>query len=331
MKALVTGGTGFIGSHLVEALFQNGVEVRCLVRKTSDLSWLKGLPVELTTGDCCDKASLTGALRDIDQVFHLAGVTKAVRKETYFEVNVKGTENLIDVLLETNRSLQGFVYLSSQAAAGPCTDGSRKKETDECEPVSPYGQSKRMAEEVVLAHSRELPVVILRPCAVYGPRDRDVYVFFKLLSRGLKICLRGQDPVISLCYVEDVVRAILLASRAQGPSGEIYFVSDGKHYRMEEVGDVFAQAMDVSPVCIRIPKWVILGVASFSEGFSKLSGHPALISRGKASEMIQENWGCDITKATTALGFVPETDLARGARLTVEWYRNANWLQPRTR
>ena len=326
MKALVTGGTGFIGSHLVEALLQNGVEVRCLVRKTSDLSWLKGLPVELATGDCCDKASLTGTLRDIDQVFHLAGVTKAVRSETYFEVNVKGTENLIDVVLETNRPPRGFVYVSSQAAAGPCTDGSRKKETDECEPVSPYGQSKRMAEDVVLAHTQELPVVILRPCAVYGPRDRDVYVFFKMLSRGLKLCLWGQEQFVSLCYVGDVVRAILLASQGRGPSGEIYFVSDGKHYRMEEVGDVFAQAMGVSPVCIRIPKWVIVGLASVSEGFSKLSGRPALISRGKASEMIQENWGCDIAKAATALGFVPETDLARGAQLTVAWYRNAGWL-----
>ncbi len=326
MKALVTGGTGFIGSHLVEGLLQNGVEVRCLVRKTSDLSWLKGLSIELATGDCRDKASLAGALRDVDQVFHLAGVTKAVRDETYFEVNVKGTENLIDVILETNRSLQGFVYLSSQAAAGPCTDGNRKKETDGCEPVSPYGHSKRMAEEVVLAHAREVPAVILRPCAVYGPRDRDIYVFFKMLSRGLKLCLRGQEQFVSLCYVGDVVRAILLASRAQGPSGEIYCVSDGRHYRMEEVGDIFAQAMGVSPVCIRIPKWVIVGLASVSEGISKLSGRPALISRGKASEMIQENWGCDISKAATALGFVPETDLARGAQLTVAWYRNSGWL-----
>ena len=112
--------------------------------------------------------------------------------------------------------LQKFIYLSSQAAAGPCRNGGKKKESDQCEPVSPYGQSKRMGEEFALAHSHELPLVILRPSAVYGPRDRDIFAFFKLLSKRIKPCLSGQDQHVSLCYVEDVVQAILLASEAQG-------------------------------------------------------------------------------------------------------------------
>ena len=326
MKVLVTGGTGFIGSHVVEALLQRGTGVRCLVRRTSDLSWLKGLPVELAQGDCQDKSSLKEAAKGVDQVFHLAGVTKAVREEIYTEVNARGTENLIEACLETNPGLQRFVYLSSQAAAGPCRDGSSKKESDACDPVSPYGQSKRMGERLVLAHAHELSTLILRPCAVYGPRDRDVYAFFKLLSRGFKPCLLGEDQYLSLCYVQDVVNAILLASAAQESSGEIFFISDGGHYRMEEVGDVFAQALHVSPICIRVPKWVILGIASFSEGFSRISGKPSLISKGKAEEMVQRDWGCDITKAINVLGYAPQIDLAQGARLTVEWYRKENWL-----
>ena len=163
-----------------------------------------------------DKTSLKEAVKGVDQVFHLAGVTKAVKEKTYFEINAFGTENLIHACLEHNPHLQKFIYLSSQAAAGPCQNGSKKKESDPCEPVSPYGQSKRMGEELALAHAQELPLLILRPSAVYGPRDRDIYAFFKLLSKRIKPCLSGQDQHISLCYVEDIVQAILLAARSQG-------------------------------------------------------------------------------------------------------------------
>jgi len=322
----VTGGTGFIGSHLVEALLKKGVQVRCLLRKTSDLKWLKSLPIEVTWGDCNDKTSLREAVEGVEQVFHLAGVTKAIHEKTYFEVNAFGTENLIQACLEHNPRIQKFIYLSSQAAAGPCRNGNKKKESDQCEPISPYGQSKRMGEELALAHAHELPLLILRPSAVYGPREKDIYTFFKLLSKRIKPCLSGKDQHISLCYVEDIIQAILLAAQAQESSGEIFFLSDGQDYRLEEMGDVFAQAMGVNAFCIRVPEWMIIGMASFSEYFSKLSGKPPLLNKGKVEEMVQRNWVCDITKATTALGFEPHISLAQGAKLTFEWYKKENWL-----
>ena len=198
MKALVTGGTGFIGSHLVEALLKKGIQVRCLLRKTSDLKWLEGLPIEVNWGDCNDKNSLREAVEGVEQVFHLAGVTKAVHEKTYFEVNAFGTENLIHACLENNPRIQKFIYLSSQAAAGPCRNGNKKKESDQCKPVSPYGQSKQMGEELAMAHAHELPLLILRPSAVYGPRERDIYTFFKLLSKRIKPCLPSKDQHISL-------------------------------------------------------------------------------------------------------------------------------------
>ena len=326
MKALVTGATGFIGSHLVEALLQKGVQVQCLVRQTSDLTWLKNLPIEVVHGDCNDKASLGEAVKGIDQVFHLAGVTKAIEDKTYFEVNALGTKNLIHACLENNPRLQKFIYLSSQAAAGPCQDGGTKKESDLCEPVSAYGHSKRIGEEFALAHTHEIPLFILRPSAVYGPRDRDIYAFFKLLSKRINPCLSGQDQHISLCYVRDIIQAILLAAEAQESSGEIFFLSDGHDYRLEEIGNAFAQAMGITPVCIRIPEWMFFGIASLSECLSKLSGKPPLLNKGKVEEMIQKNWVCDITKAKTLLGFEPQFKLSQGAKLTFEWYRKENWL-----
>jgi dihydroflavonol-4-reductase len=322
----VTGGTGFIGSHLVESLLQKGIQVRCLLRKESDLKWLKGLPVEVVHGDCRDKTSLGKAAEAVDQVFHLAGVTKAIKEETYFEVNAFGTENLIHSCLENNPHLQKFIYLSSQAASGPSRNGSKKKESDRSEPVSPYGESKRMGEELALAHAHELPLLILRPSAVYGPRDKDVYAFFKCLSKRIKPCLAGRDQHLSLCYIQDIVQAILLAAEAQAKSGEIFFLSDGHDYRMEEIGDTFAQAMGITAFRIRIPKAMISGIASFSEYFSKFSKRPPLINKSKVKEMVQKDWICDITKAKTILGFKPQVRLLEGARFTFEWYKKENWL-----
>jgi len=326
MKALVTGATGFIGSHLVEALLQNGAQVRCLIRKVSDLKWLKGLPAELVCGDCLDKNSLKQGVKDVDLVFHLAAVTKAVDQKTYFEVNGLGTENLIHACFENNNPPPRFIYLSSQAAAGPCCNGGKKKESDPCEPVSPYGRSKRLGEELALAHSHELPLLILRPSAAYGPRDKDVYALFKCLSKKINPCLSGHAQHISMCYVEDVVRAILLAGDTKTKSGDIFFISDGHDYRMEEIGDAFAQAMEVNAFRIRVPKQLMFGIAFFSEYLSKISRKPSLISKDKVEEMVQKNWICDITKARTLLGFEPQISLAQGAKLTFGWYREQNWL-----
>ena len=326
MKALVTGGSGFIGSHLVEALLQRGDEVRCLVRKTSALTWLKGLPVEFVYGHCNDRASLKKAVEGVDQVFHLAGLTKAVNEEMYMRVNASGTEDLIQVCLNCNPHLQRFVYLSSLAAAGPCRNGDWKKESDRCDPVSPYGKSKRRGEELALLHCHELPLVILRPSAVYGPREKDIYAYVKLISRKIKPCLLGQNQHLSLCYIQDVVQAILLASDLKDPKGDVFFVSDGQDYELEEIGDIFAHLMGVKAFRIPIPSWVMLGTATCSEVLSRFTGKPPLINRGKVEEMVQKQWVCDITHAKSVLGFNPLFRLEEGARRTVDWYRKENWL-----
>jgi nucleoside-diphosphate-sugar epimerase len=326
LNALVTGGTGFIGSHLTEALIRRGVHVRCLFRKTSDLKWLKGLPIEFAHGDCNDKSSLGEAVRGVDWVFHLAGVTKAIKKETYFEVNGSGTENLIHACLENNPRLKKFIYISSQAAAGPSQNGRSKRESDSCEPVSFYGRSKRAGEESVLIHAHELPVLIIRPSAVYGPRDKDIFAFFKCLSRRIKPCPTGRQQHISLCYVQDIVQGILLAVETETKSGEIFFLSDGNDYRMVEIGDIVAQAMGITAFRIHVPKRMILGIACFSEYLSKLFRRPFLLNKDKAEEMINKDWVCDITKAKSLLGFKPRVPLSEGARLAFEWYKKEKWL-----
>jgi len=326
LKALVTGATGFIGSHLVEALLREGVEVRCLVRRKSNLRWIQGLNVDLVYGDCVDRYSLSDAVKGIDHVFHLAGLTKAIREEDYFKVNGYGTENLIHACLVNNSSIKKFIYLSSQAAAGPCFNGGKKKESDTCCPVSPYGRSKRMGEEFLIEHFEDIPIIILRPSAVYGPRDRDFYVFFKILKKGINPCIFNSQQYISLCYVEDIISALLLASNFETTQGEIFFLSDGNEYKLDEIGKIFAEAMEIKVYHIHIPEWVVYGIASFSEIISKFLGKPPLLNSGKLNEMVQKNWVCDITKARNILGFRPRFTLREGVRLTYQWYCQENWL-----
>ena len=310
----------------MEALLQRGVQVKCLVRPTSHLTWVKGLPVEIIYGDCQEKDSLGPGVKDVNLVFHLAGATRAIDAKTYFEVNALGTDNLVQACLEHNTRLQKFIYLSSQAAAGPGRNGGKKKESDHCSPVSPYGRSKRRGEELALAQAHELPLLILRPAAVYGPRDKAFLFLFQCLSKRIKPSVSGGVQRLSLCSVQDMVGALLLAASTRTQSGEIFFLSDGQDYRMEEINDIFAQAMEVAAFRLRFPPPVLFGIAAVAEYFAKVSGEPALISRGRAEEMIQPNWLCDITKARTLLGFEPKISLALGAKLTIDWYRKENWL-----
>jgi nucleoside-diphosphate-sugar epimerase len=326
MQALVTGATGFIGSHLVEALLQRGVQVRCLVRPTSHLKWLKGLPVEIIYGDCQEKDSLRPVVQDVDLVFHLGGATQAIEAKTYLEVNAVGTENLVQACLEHNPRLQKFIYLSSLAAAGPGRKGGKKKESDHCEPLSAYGKSKRRGEELALSRAQELPLVILRPAAVYGPRDKAFLALFQCLAKRIKPDFSGGVQHLSLCSVQDLVGAILLAAETRTQSGDIFFLSDGQDYRIEDINDSFAQAMKVTAFRLRLPPAVLFGIARVAECFSKVSGKPALLSRDKVEEMIQPNWLCDITKAKSFLGFEPQISLARGAKLTFDWYKKEKWL-----
>jgi nucleoside-diphosphate-sugar epimerase len=241
-------------------------------------------------------------------------------------VNALGTENLVQACLEHNTRLQKFIYLSSLAAAGPGRNGGKKKESDHCEPVSPYGMSKRRGEELALSQAHELPLLILRPTVVYGPRDKAFLFLFQCLAKRIKPYISGGVQHLSLCSVQDLVGAILLAASTRTKSGEIFLLSDGQDYRMEEINDILAQAMEVTAFHLRLSPAVLCGLAAVAEYFSKVSGKPALISRGKAEEMIQPNWLCDITKARTLLGFEPQISLARGAKLTFDWYKKENWL-----
>jgi len=325
-NVLVTGGTGFVGSHLVERLLETGHAVTCLVRDPRQLRWLKGLNVRLIQGDCSDPGSLVNAVKHAEVVIHVAGLTKAPRSRDFYTVNHIGTRNILEACAAQALGIKKFILISSLAAAGPSPDGRPVTDDDVPCPVSDYGNSKLLAEKEALRFKDEFPVVILRPSAVYGPRDTDVYELFRWASRGITLELAGGERYINPCYVEDLTAAMLLAAERDVPSGSIYFVAESKAYSWTEFRQTLLSSGGVKARNIKIPYVVAYLVGLVSEAAGLVIGKPAVTSRQKIKEASQKYWVCELSKTERELGFRPLYPLRKGMEKTWKWYREQGWL-----
>ncbi|MBI3593036.1 MAG: NAD(P)-dependent oxidoreductase [Nitrospirae bacterium] len=320
MKALVTGATGFIGSHLVDALIRKGFDVTCLVRGASNLQYLEDLNVRLAKGDCVDRESLSDAVKGVDYIFHIAGLTKARCEADSFNANVKGTDNIVRKTLENNPNIKRFVYLSSLAAAGPSCDGNPLKEDCETAPVSVYGKTKLEGERIVYGQRGNMPITIIRPPAVYGPRDKDLLLFFRMVKSGL-IPYWGKC-YYSFLYVEDLINGIILSALNENAEGEIFFMSDGNIYCTDDIVDAIADAVQRRPIKMSIPRFIMPLIGFISEKAKGVS----IINTDKIREMKYSHWICDTSKAVSRLKFEPKVKIKEGARWTADWYRIHQWL-----
>jgi dihydroflavonol-4-reductase len=243
MKILITGATGFIGSHLVEALSDTDAEIYALVRDPGRMMPAPTIRIRVLKGDLHGVPELPAGL---DIVYHLAGLTKALKSKDYYTVNAKGTASLFDAL-EAQGQHPKVVVLSSLAAGGPSEKGGRRKESDSPEPVTPYGRSKLGGEEEALARRDRFPVVLLRVAAVYGPRDRDFLNLFRYVEKGILPSLGSIKQYFSLCYVKDVVRALLLAGEKSLKSGEIFNIAEPEPRTLDEMGRAASAIMGLKP------------------------------------------------------------------------------------
>ena len=316
---LVTGGTGFIGSHLLDKLSALGEPARCLLRRKARP---RRLPpgIEAAYGDLTSGEGVEEAVRGADTVIHLAGVTKALAARDYYAGNVRATETLLRAL--AGRAIR-LVHVSTLAAIGPSADGTPVDEDAQPRPLTHYGKSKLEAERVVRALAPD--AVIVRPPVVYGPRDTDVFQMLRSISKGWMMEIGGGERWFSAIYAGDLVEGLLAATR--GTPGRAYFLAHPQPVSWSELGAAAARIMACQPRVVRVPPRVAYAVGLGAEAWSRITRKPGIISREKVAEARCRWWTCDTRRAAAELGFEARTPLDAGLAQTLAWYKEAAWLK----
>lgn len=324
-RVLITGGTGFVGSHAVDAYLLAGWTVRALLRNPRRETWLTGLPVELAEAALDDTAPLQAAMRDCDVVVHCAGLTKSLNAGDYLRVNADAVERLVVAARENG--VRRFVLCSSQAAAGPAARGAVTVETDEPRPVTPYGRSKLEGEVRLQAAAQTMQWVILRPPSVIGPRDLQFVPLFRAAARyGIYPDFGGDHRAYSVVCIYDLARALLRAGEVESGVNETYFVAhrDPLDWSAAAAEIGAAAGRQVRP--LRLSAGVMRTAAGMAERLARLRGKPVLLSRDKVDEIFTTGWLCSAEKIRRNWGFECLWSHTQMLRATFAAYREAGWI-----
>lgn len=322
-RAFVTGATGFVGSHLVERLSALGWEVAALTRPGSDTARLGRLGVERVPGDLDDPRALARGAAGARVVFHLAAVTAARDPGLYLRVNAEGTRRVAAAARESDETRR-LVYLSSYAACGPAPGGRPRTADDPPAPLTAYGRSKLAGEESALAElGGSTSLLVIRAPVVYGPRDRDLLSYFRIIEGGFAPIPDGGRQELHLVYAPDLARALVAGAGAPGGTRA---VAEPRVHRWTDVVDAIADAVDRRTVRIPLPPPVVRAAARATELVAGLSGSAAAFNREKAEEMLADAWLHDLDGSEALLPPREATPLRTGMRRTAEWYRSRGWL-----
>lgn len=329
-KILITGASGFVGYHLVLAAFQAGYEVHVAVRKSSNISDISPFVTQFFYPDFNQFSSLLTlfSTNKYDYVIHAAAMTKAKSEDVMKEANVKLTEGLVEAAFykESQAPLR-FVFVSSLAAIGPVAyDEVAIKEGNPYQPVTMYGRSKQKAEQLIKEKFSDKPISIIRPTAVYGPREKDLFILFDTMNKGLDAYVGRTAQKLSFVYIKDLVELLLQACVVPQQGLEIYNVSDGRVYSRYAMAEIFKKTFHRKLFRIHVPYGIVRLVAYILQWWYRNSSKTAVIYPERLGELTAENWECDITCAQQKLGFRPKFDLQKGLTSCLHWYKKNNWF-----
>ncbi len=327
MKVLVTGASGFLGGWVAELLSKQNHDVRVLVRKTSNKKHLESLDrIEFAEGAVEDADAVAKAVEGVDAIIHSAGLVKAKDDDEFHRVNVQGTRNLIAAAKRSDAKLRRFVHVSSLEVSGPSRDG-KPVPVEQEDPCTAYGRSKKAAEKAVLEAKSDLPITILRPGAIYGPRDTEILDAFKSVSRGLMPTISGGKALGVFVYGPDCAAACIKAVDADVPSGSIYFVVDrtGPMTQKEFLETVEKALGKRALVRLSLPAGLLKTVARGVALYGKTADKAVMLTPEKANMLLQ-HFVCDASRTFEDLKWDPQWSLNDGVKETANWYRAKGWI-----
>jgi nucleoside-diphosphate-sugar epimerase len=327
MKVFLTGASGFVGSHVLDALRAGDHEVSILLQRTSDTRFIVRHLSHVTAhyGSLDDVPLLTKAMSGMDAAVHCAGKTKALHSSEFYRVNQAGTSNMVVAANACRESLRHLVHISSLAVSGPGVAGRPAEETADPQPVTVYGQSKHLGE-IEIRQRCLVPWTILRPAAVYGPRDAEFLSLFQKVKQRLMPLVGDPNRSLNMVYGPDVASAVLFTLAKDRGKGKTYHVAAEPPCTDEEFMEEIARSMNVRPVRLRIPRLVLYLGCSIQEILSHATGRATMLNRQKVPELLAPGWVCTTDRIRHDLGFTAPTPLKEGVRRTLAWYRREGWL-----
>jgi nucleoside-diphosphate-sugar epimerase len=327
MKVFLTGASGFVGSHVLDALIAGDHKVSILLQRTSNTRFISRDVPTLTVhfGSLSDVSLLIKAMRGVEGVIHCAGKTKAVHSSEFYHVNQAGTRNMVIAANACRESVRHLVYISSQAVSGPGDLVCPAEEVGDPRPVTVYGHSKWLGE-IEIRQRCLVPWTILRPAAAYGPRDTEFLPIFKKVKQRIMPLLSGAGRLLNVVYGPDGAVAVLQCLGKDRAAGGTYHVAAEPPCTDEGFMEEIAAQLQVRPVRLRIPRAGLCVASMIQEALSRATGRPNILSRQRLPELLASGWVCRTEKIRRELGFRAPTSLKEGVRRTIEWYRREGWL-----
>jgi nucleoside-diphosphate-sugar epimerase len=325
-RILVTGATGFTGSHLCERLTREGYAVRALVRDSKRCAALHRMGVEVAMGDLRDSKSLERASAGVDVVYHIAAMFRRENEshKDMRETNVEGTKYLLDAAI--NSGVQRFIHCSTVGVHGEIKNPPANEET----PFAPgdhYQRSKAEAERLALAYMAEdrLPIVVFRPGGIHGPGDLRFLKLYKAIKNRTFVMLGSGEVTYQMIYIDDLIDGILLCGTKAEALGNVYILTGEEAVTLNQLVETIATTLGVRPTRLRFPVAPVYLAGFLCEMLCKPFGvNPPLYRR--RVDFFRKTRSFDISKAKRQLGFQPRIDLQTGTRLTAEWYRKEGLL-----
>lgn len=326
-KLLITGASGFVGFHLIEAALAKDLDVYAAVRKSSDVKHLASYNIKYTYPDFSNVDSLEKDLKEnnYDFIIHAAGTTKAKNQEEYNRVNALYAVNVGLAAAKSRAGLQKMIFVSSLAALGPLTRISELITEDTLPaPVTAYGKSKLLAEEQL--KDIDLPLIVLRPTAVYGSRDKDIFIILKTFSRGFEPYIGKKEQQLSFVYAKDLALASVNALFTPTTVNSTYNITDGNCYTRYEMADITKKVLSRKTLKFHLPLTVVKSLALLLEKTYGMFDKTPALNVEKLNELTAVNWCCNIEKARKNLNYRPTYNLQQGLKEALEWYRQNQWL-----